>query len=224
MSLVQLVTHTGRSEGGARNMHVAINGRRLSASDRLRILGLTFQTNVKFTGHIASKLHAARRAGFAVGRIISNRHIPTGTKVGVYKSYIRPIITYAAQVWCQQHLVSSHQMELMRRFERGQLRRAANVRRPRGSFRHVSCGEIYRRSGCPRIDRHIVGLHFRFYDSPKMRADKFHQITATATPGRFGQLDGLFRAQAGGYLLNNDKLMIWHRGSYRDIVVYPSGQ
>lgn len=106
---------------------LSINGKRIKRVNQLRFLGIHMQGNNKFTNHVRIKLEKAIRAKFALSRILSSKFINSKTKTIVYKQYIRPIITYAAPIWCRQPNISSHQMELIRIFERKCLRKTANI-------------------------------------------------------------------------------------------------
>lgn len=126
-----------------RNARISVCGRVLPVCDDVRLLGVRFQTNARFTRHVDQRLKKARFARFHVGRLLSNRHIDTRIKSMIYKLYIRPVLTFASPVWCRPPGVSSHQMERMRVYKRSCLRSAANIRRPRGKFKHVQIGRIY---------------------------------------------------------------------------------
>lgn len=138
-----------------RKMKISLNGRRITAAKDIRLLGVRFQENARFIKHVNQRLDKARRAKHHVDRLLRNRFISIRTKTGIYKAYIRPVITYGAPVWCKQPFISSHQMERLRRFERGCLRSTANIRRERGECRHIAGNIIYKKSGCARVDRFI---------------------------------------------------------------------
>lgn len=135
-----------------RNMKIVVDGRLLTYKNEIRILGIQLQTNNRFTKHIAIRLAKANSAMHHLKRIFKNSKIDTRIKTNLYKLYIRPILMYASPVWCRQPQVSSHQMELIRTFERSCLRSTANIRRKRNSYKHVSAAQIYDTSSCMRID------------------------------------------------------------------------
>lgn len=112
-------------------MKIFVNGHRIEPRTDIRLLGLQLQTNNRFTKNINIRLKKAKSAKFLLNRISRNSHIDTNIKTTMYKMYIRPILMYAAPVWCRQPQTSSHQMELLRVFERGCLRSTANIKRKR---------------------------------------------------------------------------------------------
>lgn len=147
-----------------KNMKISVNGHLLIPSDNIRLLGLQLQTNNRYTTNVKIRVNKARNTRFLLRRILSNKFIDTGIKTNIYKLYIRPILMYASTVWCRQPQLSSHQMEIIRTFERSVLRQTANIRRDRGSFKHVSATDIYRTSNCNRIDRFAIQNYLNFFE------------------------------------------------------------
>lgn len=128
----------------ARNMKLMIDSKLIPVSNDIRLLGVQFQTNNLFTKNIKMRLQKAQRANFLIGRILRNQHIDIKTKTSIYKMYLRSILVYGAPIWCQPLHTSSHQMELLRVFERSCLRSTTNIRRDIGVLKHIS---IYQHSG-----------------------------------------------------------------------------
>lgn len=156
----------------------------MNTSKCVRFLGVHFQRNNRINRHLDIRLEKARRARGKIQRLLQNRHIPIGTKVAIYKQYLRPVLTYGSPVWCRQPSITSHQMERLRRFERSCSRLAANIRRPRGEYKHVSADRIHEQTGCMRIDGFVVKRHIDFFDTIEaMNLPKLNQITERHTHG-----------------------------------------
>lgn len=134
---------------------------RTRLTTKIRLLGLTMNRNNRFVGHVDAALEKARRSYLALRPLLRSQLIEARIRVNIYKIYIRPILTYASAIWAWPVLLSSHQMERIRIFERKVLRSAADVRRAIGSYKYTTNAELHRRANCPRIDRFIVEKAFR---------------------------------------------------------------
>lgn len=196
----------------ARRMKITLNGLLLNESKNIRLLGLQLQKNNTFTENVKIRLNKTRRARFALRGILSNKFVNIGVKTGLYKTYLRSILTYAAPVWCQPPLITAHQMELFRVFERSCLRSTANIRRERGSFKHIKLNEIYDKSGCQRIDRFIAQLHINFFEKCiKSKNKKFSYSTyGGRNNNNYKPIYYLYKLHFKNRLFNNDNLLIFH--------------
>lgn len=203
----------GTLRRNTKNMRIIINGRYLKNSGNIRVLGLQLQTNNRFTKHISLRLQKAKLAKFHLNRILRNSIIDRKIKNNMYKLYIRPVLMYASPVWCRQPQVSSHQMELLRQFERGCLRTTNNIRRPRGSFRHVNAKLIYEAASCMRIDRYAALSHNSFYSKCyKSRNSKFddilRRVSRLDTP--YQDVSNIFHQHQAGQLIINDRFTLFN--------------
>lgn len=163
INILGLVSDSGiKLRKHARNMKISCEGHLLPHSKSVRLLGLVYQQNGRFTSHIKTRLQKANRSLYFLKRLLRNRKIPIKTKSNIYKTYIRPVLTFAAPVWCSIPLVSSHQMELLRMFERKVLRFSTNTRRDIGCFKHIRSKILYEKAKTKRIDRFMVKLAINF--------------------------------------------------------------
>lgn len=138
------------------------------------------------------------------------RKIDSSVETSVDKSYVRPISTYAASVWCRPVNIALHQMERLRRFERGCLSRTANVRRERGWVKHINSSKIYEMAGCIRIDNYMRQRHINFYQNLRWAGNKFAQLTAQPTPGRYHRLNQIAELNDEGGLQRDGQLLLFH--------------
>lgn len=209
-----------------RNMKIIVGDHIVPPSSDIRLLGLRIQTNNRFTKHINIRLSQAKKTKFHLNRIFKSSKIDTSIKTNMYKLYIRPILMYASPVWCRQPQVSSHQMELLRSFERGCLRQTANIHRLRGSYKHISAEKIHDISACMRIDRFALMAHLNFYKKcQQYTGSKFHKIKRRFVNIRYSCMPELFDQHNAGNLLVNNKLEIFNtRYNGEPGLVYPTGQ
>lgn len=209
-----------------RNMNVMIKGHGLIAKKDIRLLGLQIQTNNRFNKHIELRLNKARKTRFCINRILRNSVIDPKIKCNMYKMYIRSVLMYASPVWCRQPQVSSHQMELLRRFERDCLRSAANIQRPRGCYKHISASEIYKASSCMRIDRFVAMAHTNFYGKCSgSRNQKFEGIMRGFGGQTYSHMPDLYEQHKNGALIINDRMTTFNtRYNGQPGLVYATGQ
>lgn len=227
INIVGRLTDTGPTlRKKASNMKISLDGQILYESKSIRLLGVQFQKNNTFNENIKIRLAKAKRARFAVRKILSNRSIEKNVKTGLYKTYLRSILTYAAPVWCQPPLISAHQMELLRTFERSCLRNTANIVRDRGSFKHVKIKNIYDASSCIRIDKFIAGLHIDFYEKCiKSKNPKFKYTIYKGTGNKYKPMYYIHKLQVENKLYTNNDLLLFHRRyNRRPGLVYNTGQ
>lgn len=208
------------------NIQICVEGHLLAPVNRMRLLGVIFDRNNRFVGHIDHVLARARASFGALRPVLRSNLIDPSIKTNVYKTYIRPIMTYAAPVWARPRSLSSHQMERLRAFERKILRMTANVRRPIGSFKFADNATLYEAAGCPRIDRFIVKLAVDFFRRcSESTVGKLNSLIQSIGAGRFNDLAYFWKRSSDDELLENGLLMDFHvpySGNGR--AVYPTGQ
>lgn len=208
----------------ARNMKIMANGHLINHSSVMRLLGVYFRPDNRFINHINIRLKKANYAKFKLTRLFKRLSIPINTKSSIYKMYVRPILTYASPVWCRPPLVSSHQMERLRLFERGILRSATNTFRDRGSYIYPSASTIYRVAGCSRIDKYMAERQISFFEKLKSSSNpKFGNIISTRQrgTGRYPVIDLLHvMHEAGQFRINNEFSLFNTRYNHAPGMVY----
>lgn len=208
-----------------RAIKISVGGKIIKPSKDIRLLGIQFQQNNRFARHIDIRLKKANRAKHHIGRILRNKHISTRVKCGVYKQYIRPIVTFGAPIWCRQPSTTSHQVERIRRFERTCLRQASGLRRDRGSYRHVSAKRIYNATKCPRIDKFMANRHIRFFGNLSTLGNvKSDRITAPGRHGAYTSIDHLRNLHDADALLTDGELLVFNQKYDGSGTVYNTSQ
>lgn len=204
-----------------RNLTISIDGHVLKREKCIKFLGVTFQQNNRFVRHIDNVLYKARRSAAALRPLLRSRLIEPRLRVNLYKTYVRPVLSYAAAIWARPIVLSSHQMERLRIFERGILRRAAGIRRAIGSYRHIRNTEIYERSGCPRIDNHLMKCAIGFFDKcDESQIDKIKVLVNPGSCNKFPDLPNIWNAGLGDCLMENGRLLLFntaYNGSGRTV-------
>lgn len=95
------------------------------------------------SAEIRKRLVAANRAYFALLKTLRSRSITRGTKLVIYKTLIRPVLTYASQTWT----ISRQNENSLLIFERKILRRIVGPVRDGDGWRIRRNREIYERYG-----------------------------------------------------------------------------
>lgn len=195
-----------------RAIAISVGGHLLRPKNVIRFLGVHLNRNNRAVQHVDHALAAARRSFFALRSMLRSSLIDPRIKTNMYKCYIRPILTYASPIWARPELLSSHQMERLRTFERMVLRHAANVYRGVGSFRYINNTRLYERADCPRIDRHIAELALRFFERCHLASgDKLNSFLGLGDGRIFPAIDTLRARDASGTLYEHGMLNIFHR-------------
>lgn len=148
-------------------MKIRINGKIIKTSKSIKLLGVIFQQNNKFFNHIRNRLEGAQRAKFGLARLLRSRFIEQKIKLNIYKTFIRPVLTYACPIWLRPNNISSCFIEKVRIFERKILRTAGNIHRRRGTFKYCDNATLYQRTNITRIGRYAGDLALSFFDKCK---------------------------------------------------------
>lgn len=187
----------------AKEMKIVVDGNTIEHAKSVRVLGLHFQSNARFNGHIRIRLKKARTARYFLNRFFKRRAIPDNIKSKTYKLYVRPILTYASPIWCRQPHTSSHQMELIRTFERSF--------RDRGTFKHINSSCLYAKATTKRIDRFMVDRSVKFYAGIASSTNpKFKRIIRNRPLGRYPPINYLHAMLEAGLLVCNDQISIFN--------------
>jgi len=87
--------------------------------NRFTYLGSVITSDNNETMEIKQRLGIANKAYFGVARLLSSRDLSRATKTTIYKTLIRPIMTYGSEGWT----LKTKDAERLGRFERKILRR-----------------------------------------------------------------------------------------------------
>lgn len=112
---------------------VSLNGHLLQVQTRFRLLGLIFDRNNRFVGHMDHALANASRAFASLRPMLRSSLITPPIKTNMsnmYKTYVWPVLKYAS----------------------------ANVCRGVGSFVFANKSLLYEQAGCPKIARFITEM------------------------------------------------------------------
>lgn len=144
-----------------------INNQTINKVKSVKYLGLVFSTNFQFIDHVKHIFKKVNSAQSLLANVFSNKYVSQIVKVIAYKQLIRPLVMYASPCWLIKNLISSHQVETIRRKERWFLRKALNIYKQENSNKFVNSKELYDKTKINRIDREIIKNNLNFVDKNK---------------------------------------------------------
>jgi hypothetical protein len=137
---------------------ITVNNKTFSWSESIKYLGVILDRKLTFKHHINYSINKASAACFSSLYCILNRnsHVSIDSKLRIYKSYIRPILTYGCPVFSNAALCHSNKLQL---FQNKILRMIHNIHW--NDFK--STDEIHDLSKVPLICNFISKLTDKFY-------------------------------------------------------------
>ena len=142
-------------------------GKAIEWQSSVRYLGVILDKKLLFRANIEKNIAKAKGVLSKIyGLIKKNSGLPTYEKITLYRSLIRPILTYACP--CFAHAAKTHVSKLQI-FQNKCLRMALNA-----PYR-TRISSLHRRAHIPMIDKFIVKLTKSFYEKSKNSNNKLIQ-------------------------------------------------
>lgn len=151
----------------ALNVKFKINQKTITHSKSVKYLGVVFSQNFQFIEHVKHILNKVNIAQSLLKNVFNGKFIDKKIKIIAYKQLIRPILMYASSCWLIKNLVSSYQVELLRKKERSFLRKCLNIFRKENSVEFVNSKILYDEAKINRIDREIIKKNLKFIEKSK---------------------------------------------------------
>ncbi|XP_050499131.1 uncharacterized protein LOC126879860 [Diabrotica virgifera virgifera] len=118
--------------------------------NRFTYLGMDLVASSEEEPEINRRLVLANKAYFAMGHIFKSRDVHRKTKLRVYKTIIRPIVSYGCETW----VVTQKSANALDVFERKVLRRILGPIRENNNWRIRYNREIYEQYSEPTLAQH----------------------------------------------------------------------
>lgn len=99
--------------------NVTINTFNFERVQRFKYLGAVITADNDVTEEIKNRIQSANRCLFALNKLIKSKNLTRSSKIKIYKSIVRPVITYGCETWT----MTKANEEKLRRFERKILRK-----------------------------------------------------------------------------------------------------
>lgn len=86
---------------------------------RLKYLGATVTADNNIAEEIKGRIQSGNRCVFALAKLLSSKSLSRTSKIRIYKTVIRPVVTYGSETWT----ITKENEHKLRRFERKVLRK-----------------------------------------------------------------------------------------------------
>ena len=128
---------------------VELNGVDVPKKDHVKYLGVTLQSKMKFNLHVNNVINKAKMVKSSLWCIISPKSkLNVVNKMNVYKLYIRSVLTYNIQIWCD---VSNTCMKRLQTYQNKSIRLILKLRPNPVTHRQISNLDIHKMTNMPTI-------------------------------------------------------------------------
>lgn len=201
------------------------NNVKLKPVDSFKYLGVVFSSKANFNRQIDNIIKKVKTRSAQLRTFINSSFIQPKFKNHVYKQYIRPLFQYACPVWFNPSMVSSHQIERIRKMERKLIRKTSNTFRKRNCYKYINNSKLYKNAEVKRIDIHLAKINIDFHDKCKNNnCNEIKKISDTNLVGKYRSSDTIFNLRNNNLLLENDKFLIFNKAKFKDKIVYNTNQ
>lgn len=138
-------------------------------TNTVKYLGVTLDTRLTFGQHITNTVGKAKYVRRQLSPLITRRSVLNAeTKLKLYKTILRPIITYAAPIWICAATTHRHKLQT---FQNITLRMALNAPW------YMRNNQIHNEADTETIDDYIKEMAIKFYDQMKTNVNPTLNIT-----------------------------------------------
>jgi hypothetical protein len=96
-----------------------IGERSFERTDSFKYLGAVVTTKIEVSTEIQARTAAGNGCYFALQRILKSKSISRKAKLAIYKTIIKPIVTYASETWVltkkDEALISTRERKVLRK-------------------------------------------------------------------------------------------------------------
>lgn len=214
----------------AKEAKFKINNDYINKKIEVKYLGIIFNSNFQFKGHIDHIMKKVNMAQNQLRTIFKSKFVNKPIKLLAYKQLIRPLMTYACPIWSNINALSSAQMERIRKKERWFLRYCLNIFRNPITKKYVNSKELYNRANINRIDREIVAKNIDFVEKCKTSsiheiADIFENTNRNISTKKYKPIETFYQMKNQNKLYENGKLLVFNRSKTQtNKIVYVTEQ
>ncbi|XP_014474872.1 PREDICTED: RNA-directed DNA polymerase from mobile element jockey-like [Dinoponera quadriceps] len=128
----------------------------------VKYLGIQLDERLHLNQHVELQLEKAKRTFISLGNLFYARNLNRRVKITCYQALIRPIITYACEIW---YNLNAANMETIRKFERKCIRACTNTYRSKESnyTKYTNNLTFYNTAQIHRIDCFTIQLIRRYF-------------------------------------------------------------
>lgn len=138
------------------NEPLKYNNKPIEYTNNIKYLGVTFTEKLNFKKHILNRKNLANAAINKLYPALKiNSGLSTINKLRLYKSYIRPIITYASPAWISSPKTTKNHLQII---QNKCLRMALNETSEPPDFKLISNAKAHEKTNMPLLFDHIHNL------------------------------------------------------------------
>lgn len=211
-----------------KNFQVNVNNSFINQSKSLKYLGLIINQSNNYIDHTNQTINKLKFAYGGLKKLIHSKFLKPKFKITIYKQFLRPIMQYGCPIWLNENVISSHQVERLRLFERKMLRPVTNTFRNRNTYKYINNATLYKKANLKRIDAHLAKISIKFVD--KCRESEFDYIREMANSNseenlKYKKVAHLSDLSQRNILLEDGKLLLFHKGKInQNNMVYNTNQ
>lgn len=165
----------------AMKSNLKINKESVKKVNRVKYLGLVISSNFQFNEHVKYVINKVNAAQAVLSNVFCNKYVSQVVKIISYKQLIRPLMLYASPCWAIKNVISSYQMEQLRKKERWFLRKCLSLFKQENSVKFVNSKVLYDEARVNRIDREIIKANVKFVEKAKLHENEIVSELFTAT-------------------------------------------
>lgn len=204
----------------ALNTVFKINNELIAKVDKVKYLGVYLSKNFQFVDHVKFILNKVNAAQSLLSKIFNCKFISKQVKLIAYKQLIRPLMTYASPCWVNKNIISSYQIELLRKKERFFLRKCCNLFRNASNNKYVNSKILYDESKINRIDREIMKINCNFVEKSKQHSKQMiRDIANYDDPNvedyKYKPTNYFYSLKSNNTLHTNGLFLIFNKKKYR---------
>lgn len=207
-----------------------LNGINLTKSTKVKYLGIILSQNFQFSGHVKHIMKKVNAAQAMLYSLFKNKFLDKIVKIIMYKQLIRPLIMYASPCWLIQNLVSSYQVEQIRKKERFFLRKCCNIYRNLITKKYINSRILYNEAKINRIDRELIKSNLKFVEKSKLHSKQvvreiFNVNTLNPEVVKYKPIDYFNILHNENRLHENNMLLVFNKKRHKpDEYVYVQAQ
>lgn len=208
----------------------SLNGIIVKKSREVKYLGVILSQNFQFVNHVKHILKKVNAAHAMLYNIFKSKFINKTVKIIMYKQLIRPLIMYASPCWLAINLVSSYQIEQIRKKERFFLRKCCNIYKDLTTKKYINSRILYKEAKINRIDRELVKSNLKFIEKSKMHSKQiireiFNEDVPNHDDIKYKPINYFNTLQNQNSLFENELLLVFNKKKYKpDENVYVQAQ
>lgn len=200
----------------ALNMKLKIKNEVIKNVKTVKYLGIHISQNLQFNTHVQHIITKATGAQALLRNIFNSKYVRKSIKLLCYKQLIRPLLLYGTPCWAIVNMLSSYQMERLRRLERKILRKCCNMYR-KPNKKYVNSRTLYKTAKINRIDREIVRKNIKFVNNSMLHEKEIirerftEQNIDTIDNIKYKPINYYNVLHANNKLYNNKLLLLFNR-------------